>query len=80
MTLKIYQSHGLAKLKEEAFRSIVKCGQMAVLDESRVDTYSASAVVAVLDAITPPTRIKLLDRPVESIINKCFLAIQRART
>lgn len=80
MSLSIYQSHGLAKLKEQAFRDIVRRGQMSVLDDARVDTFSASAVLAVINAVKPETKERLLSLPIHSIVSKCFTALKRART
>lgn len=61
---------GLAKM-----RVIVAEHQMAKVNEFGVDLFSASAVVAVCDKLSPANREKLLGFPVPQVVSLAFKVV-----
>jgi hypothetical protein len=58
--------------KEDAFRQIVASSSAGKVDGQMVDLFSASAVVKVLDALSPQNKEKFLDMPAASMVQIAF--------
>jgi len=58
--------------KEDALRQIVAQHQAAKVDGKKVDAYSASAIVQVLDALNPEMKENFLGRPVGEMAQIAF--------
>ena len=58
--------------KEDALRQIVAQHQAAKVDGKKVDAYSASAIVQVLDAISPEQKEHYLSLPVPAMAELAF--------
>jgi hypothetical protein len=64
--------------KEDALRQIVAQHQAAKVDGRKVDAYSASAVVQVLDAISQEQKENFLTKPVGEMIQIAFKLLDTA--
>lgn len=62
-----------------AIRQIVQTGQMAKVDGFRVDTFSASAIVQVYDALSPANQAKYAAMSVEKAADVAFKLVNRSR-
>ena len=58
--------------KEDALRNIVAGHQAGKVDGQKVDAFSASAIVQVLDALSPENKAKFLDMPVMKMAEIAF--------
>ena len=58
--------------KEDAFRQIVASSSAGKVDGQMVDLFSASAVVKVLDALSPQNKEKFLDMPAAAMVGIAF--------
>ena len=58
--------------KEDAFREIVASNSMGKVDGFKMDLFSASAVVKVLDALSPENKGKFLEVPVRKMVQIAF--------
>jgi tetrahydromethanopterin S-methyltransferase subunit G len=58
--------------KEDAFRQIVASSSAGKVDGQMVDLFSASAVVKVLDALSPQNKEKFLDMPAAAMVSIAF--------
>lgn len=78
--VRIWDTHGLPKLKAEFFAAVVKDRQMTNIDGHRVDMFSASAVCTVLNNIqSPEIKEKFLALPVDRMVHKAFAVIARVK-
>ena len=64
--------------KEDALRQIVAQHQAAKVDGKKVDAYSASAIVQVLDAISPEQKENFLTKPVGVMAQIAFKLLDKA--
>jgi hypothetical protein len=64
-------------------RRLIVAGQFGAWDDGRgemlLDTFSASAVVAVHDGLSEAARPKLLAMPMSKAVDVCFNVINKAR-
>ena len=58
--------------KEQILRRIVDNQQYEEIDGVIIDLYSASAIVAVLDAINETNKVKYLTQPIDVMANIAF--------
>jgi hypothetical protein len=58
--------------KEDAFREIVASSSMGKVDGQKIDLFSASAVVQVLDALGAQNKEKFLDMPPAAMVQLAF--------
>lgn len=61
----------------EQIRAIIAQHQAAKVNEVLVDLFSASAIVAVFDAVNEANREKLLALPVAQVADICFKVINK---
>lgn len=64
--------------KEDALRQIVAQHQAAKVDGKKVDAYSASAIVQVLDALNPEMKENFLGKPVGVMAQIAFKLLDTA--
>lgn len=63
----------------QAFRDCVKDKAFVKINGCAVDTFSASAVVSVYDALNPTNQAKLLTFSIPGIVSACFRVLNKAK-
>jgi hypothetical protein len=58
--------------KEDAIRQVVASSSMGKVDGVKLDLYSASAIVQILDALSPQNKEKYLQEPVARMVQIAF--------
>lgn len=66
-----------SKQKEAAIRKIVDTKSMGKVDGQRVDLFSASHIVAVLDALSGPNKAKYIQMPVAQMADIAFKILKK---